>query len=111
MHWPYVSRRAYDLLVDERDRLRARNDELTDHLVRLARTTNGLRELKVEQSKPDPMPQEVQDMVMAWGSGATRSDVLGRIWKMHREHTAGGMAPVPPPSSQGSGHALRRGCV
>src|SRR3972149_6651908 len=93
MHWPYVSRRAYDLLVDERDRLRARNDEVTDHLVRLARTTNGLRELKVEQSKPDPMPQAVQDMVMAWGSGATRSDVLGRIWKMHREDTAGGMDP------------------
>src|SRR3989304_2331887 len=57
MHWPYVSRRAYDLLVDERDRLRARNDELTDHLVRLARTTNGLRGLEGGQANTDPMPR------------------------------------------------------
>ena len=91
MHWPYVSRRAYDLLVDERDRLRGRNDELTDHLVRLARTSNGLRELKVEMSKPDPMPEEIQNMIMRWGSGATRTDILGRAWKMHRENTSGGM--------------------
>ena len=90
MNWPLVSRRAYDAVLDERDRLRKVNDDLTDHLTRLVRTSNGLTERKIEPKAPDPMPREVQAAILKW-PGNTRTEIGGRAWKLHRDQLAQGM--------------------
>jgi len=71
------------------------SDVETCHRWRLALEGSGMRYVRTGAwVKPDPMPQEIQDMVMGFDSGATRTDLLGRVWKMHRENCRGGMDPT-----------------
>jgi len=56
MKWPLVSRRAFDIVLDERDRLRARNDELHDSMIRIQRVRHGMK----EAPRPEPKPVVVQ---------------------------------------------------
>lgn len=63
---PWVSRRAFDVVVDERDRLRERVDGLIGELVRLARKESGLPERAPDQRaprKPTPLPTELRNLI------------------------------------------------
>lgn len=60
MRWPLVSRRAFDVLLDERDRLRVVNDELTSHLVRMHRVEHGVAETPRKlKPPPEAMPRSL----------------------------------------------------
>lgn len=60
MKWPLVSRRAYDVVVEERDRLREKVDDLTGAVVRMQRWEKGMSETPRQPKKPtQPMPKEL----------------------------------------------------
>jgi len=64
MRWPWVSRLAYDLLVSERDSLRAQVAMLQADMIRVKRAEMGLREtprvVKPEMQRPPEVPPEVR---------------------------------------------------
>jgi hypothetical protein len=69
--WPWVSRRAYLAVVDERDRLRDRVDALTDNIVGLARVEHRLPERRPEQRtkrEPTPLPTELRNLISGFRS-------------------------------------------
>ena len=68
--WPWVSRRAYLAVVDERDGLRARVTALTDDIVRLARVEHGLPERKPDQKRPPAfiMPATIKNLLTGFGT-------------------------------------------
>ena len=74
MKWPYVSRRAYDLLVAENARLIAQNDKLIDSQDRLRRFEAGMSEApRAERKPPEPMPEDLITFFNeAWGTSNTR---------------------------------------
>lgn len=83
MKWPWVSRLAYELLLDERDRLRTQNDELIDHRRRLERTSAGMRERPSDQKRPrdrsDTVPQVLRDLIAGYASPATRAVIYDEV--------------------------------
>lgn len=83
--WPWVSRRAFRLLLDERDRLRSQNDELVEQLTRLARVTNGLTELPARAHEPDPMPEEVRRIANRFQNPMIRQRVLALARELRRD--------------------------
>lgn len=71
MKWPWVSRLAYDLLVDERDRLRAQNDDLLQTLKGIRRVGAGLKETPrkpKEQVQREPIPREIRELYLGFSS-------------------------------------------
>ncbi len=57
MTWPYVSRRAYDLVLHDKERLVAQVDKLIDDLTRQRRFESGMAETPRAERKPlEPMP-------------------------------------------------------
>lgn len=88
MKLPLVSRRAFDLLLDERDRLRAANDSLTDNLVRLQRASHGLREApRVPKPKVDlTVPPEISELYAGFSTQAVKDE----IERQAKEMRAGG---------------------
>ena len=71
LNWPWVSRRAYDAVLDERDRLRIKVDGLTDDLVRLARVEHGLPEKKPapRQSRSlPPLPENLRNLLSGFSN-------------------------------------------
>lgn len=80
MRWPWVSRIAYDLLLDERDRLRAKNDNWEDHVRRVKRKEKGMTELPAEKKVPlEPIPGEIERIIQKFGSEATRQGVRNNV--------------------------------
>lgn len=77
MKWPWVSRLAYDLVLDERDRLRAMCDKLTDDIVRIQRTKQGLREApRPPKERVDlTVPPDIIDMIAGFQSPAVKDEV------------------------------------
>ena len=76
MRWPWVSRTAYDLLLDERDRLRAKNDNWEDHMRRVERKDRGMTELPTERRKPvEPMPPELERVIEKFSSETIRQSL------------------------------------
>ena len=77
MQWPWVSRTAYDLLIDERDRLRENNDQFQDLFTRVARKQEGLPEVprKPKVVDTEPMPVEVREYLEAFGSTEMRNNL------------------------------------
>lgn len=89
MKWPLVSRRAYDQIADERDRLRQRNDELQDQLIRIARRNNRMSETTPkprERKSREKIPDEVKAEIEAWDSPATQSLLKTRARQLFDEH-------------------------
>lgn len=66
MRWPWVSRLAYEAVKDERDRLRAVNDRLTEQWVGITRVKAGLREKPKAARVPEEVPPEVREYVERW---------------------------------------------
>ena len=60
MKWPWVSRVAFELVVDERDRLRKQNDEMLDSVTRVRRKEAGMPEDHARRRDLDEdLPPEV----------------------------------------------------
>jgi len=100
MRWPWVSRRAYDEVCGQRDRLEAKQNELIDQIARMARADRGMPELKVERKPPDPIPDGVMSILNRFQSSSTRSHLLqqcrqqrqlGQSWSAIEEHLARGL--------------------
>jgi len=61
IHWPWVSRLAFEQVASERDRLRVQNDQLLDHLRRVDRAEHGMSEVPREPRQPqEPMPKSLR---------------------------------------------------
>lgn len=85
---PWVSRRAFEEVRSERDRLREQNDELTEQLVRLTRVRNGRPE-KVPEPKGnsnEPVPKKLREAIREFGSKGTQVRLLQQA---RREHARG----------------------
>jgi len=60
MRLPWVGRTAFNLLIDERDRLREQNDQLLDSVTRVKRKEAGMPESHVRKRDLDEdLPPEV----------------------------------------------------
>lgn len=82
MRWPWVSRLAYELVLEERDRLRAQVDEILDLNARLSRRSLNLPE-QPRPPRPAPVPVEVPDdieeLLEGFGSEAVRAGVRAQL--------------------------------
>ena len=73
---PWVSRTAYDLVIEERDRLRAQNDEWLDHARRVSRREKGMTELPPQPRKPqEPIPSSLNYIIDKFGSEQVRQNL------------------------------------
>ncbi len=76
MKLPWVSRTAYELLLDERDRLRAKNDGWEDHIRRVERKDRGMTELPAKRKETvDPMPPELERIINKFSSETIRQSL------------------------------------
>jgi hypothetical protein len=76
MKWPWVSRRAFDMVVEERDRLRVMNDQLMDHVKRINRVEHGLGELPRAKREPiETMPKQLRDYIDGFASAPLRVEL------------------------------------
>jgi hypothetical protein len=74
--WPLVSRAVYDLVIEERDRLRAQNDEWLDHARRVSRRENGMTELPPQPRKPrEPIPSSLTYIIDKYDSEHIRQNL------------------------------------
>jgi len=83
--WPWVSRRAFDLVVAENDRLRTQVDGLIDHVKRIDRIEHGVGEVP-RPARPtyDPMPKELVDHINGWQHPGVSRDLRNRAWARRR---------------------------
>ena len=73
MMWPWVSRAAYDLLLDEGDRLRGKNDNWEDHVRRTERKDRGMTELPTKKKEPmEAIPSDLDYVISKFDSESTR---------------------------------------
>lgn len=73
MRLPWVSRTAYELVLDERDRLRQKNDAWEDYSRRVARSKQGMTELPPERKPaPEPIPSSLNHVIDKYDSEHTR---------------------------------------
>lgn len=87
MRLPWIARTAYNVVLDERDRLRAQNDELLGHVVRMDRVEHGKPEIAPERKQPsEPMPREIMNVITGFGSHATRQRLENEAWAVYRQH-------------------------
>lgn len=76
MRWPWVSRTAYDLLLNERDRLRVKNDTWEDHVKRVERKDRGMTELPTKKKEPmEPIPSDLAYVIDKFASETTRQSL------------------------------------
>lgn len=69
MQFPLVGRTAFNLLIDERDRLRKQNDELLDSFTRVRRKEAGMPEDHVrKRNVEEDIPPEVFRYISGFGS-------------------------------------------
>ena len=90
MKWPWVSRLAYELVTDERDRLRAQVDGLLDQTARLARRSLNLPERPpaLHEAKPIEVPGEVEEIIERFASEAVRDALRAQcIARMRSDRT------------------------
>jgi hypothetical protein len=86
MRWPWVSRLAYELAIEERNRLRGQVDQLLAHVQRMDRVEHGLNELAAERKPPsEPMPEEIHEEIQRWGSPATQQRLIDEAWEVYRK--------------------------
>jgi len=80
MKWPLVSRRAYDVVLDENARLRAQVDGLIDHTCRIDRIEHGVGEVpRPPRPVYEPMPQEIRHYVDGWAAPSIRKATRDKL--------------------------------
>lgn len=89
MRLPWVSRTAYDLVVDERNRLRRQNDELMETQKRIRRVHSGLPETPRKRHKQEPieLPLSLEELIGGFASLAVRDDIRRQAREMHSNGT------------------------
>ena len=86
MSWPLVSRRAYDLLLDDVERLSTQNGKLIDDLTRQRRVEAGMTETPRPERKPiEPMPYEFQQHIKGWGGSGTQRMQRSQAYRRHQQ--------------------------
>ena len=88
MTWPWVSRLAYDEVVQQRNDLRLIRDRLTDEIIRMKRHEVGLREtpreVKAALQKPPEVPPEVSMLYRGrCQSSAMETEIERQASEMH----------------------------
>ena len=87
MRWPWVSRRAYDAVVDQKDALLNQNSKLIDHLSRKSRFEAGMSETPRPPSKArEPMPEVLRENI---AGGADSSMRRMRRTELERRYSRG----------------------
>ena len=67
MKFPLISRRAYDILLRDKERLEAQNDKLMDNLTRQRRYEAGMAETPRPERKPaESMPHALRQYIGRW---------------------------------------------
>ena len=85
IHWPWVSRRAYDLLSVMHEQVVAQNTMLIADLTRIRRFESGLTEVRrPERATLEPMPQELYEYIKGWGTEATRRVQRAQAYRRHQ---------------------------
>lgn len=97
MKWPWVSRVALDMALDENTRLRAQNDKLLDTVITLQRKSFGMKELAptmpdmVQHQDSGWMTEEVPDniveIVEGFESSAIKDAIMLDIRNARRQGT------------------------
>ena len=93
MKWPWVSRLAYEIVIEERDRLRAGHDRLTSTLISMQRKSFGMKEQPIQPKSKEPewmteeFPPEIRELVDGWDSEQMRSAVEIDIRSARRQGT------------------------
>ena len=86
MTWPLVSRRAYDLLVHDKQRLEAQVDKLIDDMTRQRRVEVGMPEVpRPERKKLEPMPWELTQHIKGWLGAQTQKLQRNQALKRHAQ--------------------------
>jgi len=81
--WPWVSRRAYDEVVRQRDRLELQNDKLFDHGIRMDRREHGLGEVQ-PSGKPKPeLSDDVVAEIRRWSSTLTKEQLTKEAQRLY----------------------------
>ena len=84
----WVSRTAFKLVMDERDRLREQNDELMDSLTRIRRKESGMPETHVRQRALDEdLPPEVLQYIRGFDSEIMQANVEEDVRRARRTGT------------------------
>ena len=85
IRWPWVSRRAYDLLGVVNEQVVAQNAMLIADLTRIRRFESGLTEVRrPERAALEPMPQELYEYIKGWGSEAIRREQRAQAYRRHQ---------------------------
>ena len=87
MIWPWVSRRAYDAVIDQKDALLDQNSKLIDHLSRKSRFEAGMSETPRPPPKTrEPMPEVLRENI---AGGADSSMRRMRRTELERRYSRG----------------------
>lgn len=85
MKWPWVSRLAYDAVVNERDWLRIQLQVEQNHNTRIERKLMGLPEISpVTRKAIPPMPETLAEKIRQWGDENIQIDLTNRANNMAR---------------------------
>ena len=85
MNWLWVSRRAFDEVVRQRDRLETQNDKLVEHITRMDRTEHGLVETQPSGKPREPMSPEVLNEIKRWKSPGSRTIMTHEAQKLYAQ--------------------------
>ncbi|KKK96106.1 hypothetical protein LCGC14_2666110 [marine sediment metagenome] len=86
MSWPWVSRRAYDLLLHNVERLETQNDKLIEAATRQRRFEAGMTETPRPERKPlEPMPHELRQHIKGWGGSGTQRMQHSQAYRRHHQ--------------------------
>ena len=72
MTWPWVSRRAYDEVVSQRDALRGEVSELLAHVTRMDRVEHGRPEVPKDPKPRVILSEEIRTAISRYDSGSTQ---------------------------------------
>lgn len=85
MNLPWVGRTAYDLLLDERDRMRVQVDRLTEHVLRMERVERGLTEQPKEPRSQVVVPGRITKIAERFGSLHSQQSMIAGASRMYLE--------------------------
>lgn len=111
MKWPWVSRLAFELVADERDRLRLQNDQLIDATQRLSRRQLGMPETPkpgtpMPPKEPPTIPAEIEEIISMFESEGVRVTlrqqcqarvIRGSTWEQLRTELLRQVGPIDEP--------------
>ena len=89
IRWPWVSRLAFDIVVETNTYLREQNERLTDTALRVRRKEAGMPESHVRDRPPvhDDMPPEVLRYVQGFESDAMRNALEDDVLRARQQGT------------------------